>query len=150
MAKPFIRKAAKRPVDKVAICLFDAAVGTTQKAIILRTAAMAETFVGGHIQGTMQAVTSFAQLVIALVREGVTIPTISITDNTVILTPEEWIIWSHATVDSAASPGGPNDFSERIKTMRKLRKGDRIVILARSSTSNGLVLACNFTGFFKQ
>ena len=149
ISKVFIRKAPARPVAKVSELALDISLGTTQVSQTLRTSTMAETFVGGNIQGNVVHLLEPSRVSMALVirKDGTAVPALSTTSGAKLVSPEEWMLWGFV---SAGQIDTNNRFNDRIKTMRKLKEGDSIMLLMLgSATDIGLVIA-HFIGFFKQ
>ena len=86
----------KRPIDKENRIIVATSVGTSQDESTLRTSTVAETYTGGHIQLSFLRVSGGGQMnaVLAMVPEGLTIPTVATSDGNPIFTPEEFMLWS--------------------------------------------------------
>ena len=141
----------KRPVDKEQMFLTASSLGTSQDNQAIRTSTVAETFSGGHIQCSISKVSGggYVQLALMIVPEGVSTPTLSTTDANPIAQPEEFVIWS-ASVYVGASSVETTILKDRIRTMRKMKNGDFLVLAMKSSASTLCNVTALVTAFFKQ
>ena len=150
--RPTAAKAA-RPIDKQSIN-FNKTVGTTQLALAVRTAAMAETFSGAKITGgwakSTATILGNVTIVLVLVRDGQTASTLDLGDGNCIYEPEQDILWAKAIVTLAAAGTSFNDIEGTVGTMRKLKAGDSLQLLAVGTTPNLVSINLVFTGFYKQ
>ena len=142
-------KSAGRPVEKISVIAIDISLDASQTNTVLRTTAAAETFTGGHIQGSMVALADSGRgiLVLQMVPDGVAIPAVSINNGAQAGAVEKFILWSFiggGQIDSEAQ------FNDKIKTMRKMVNGDRLILSAISNATAAVHFLSNFTGFFKQ
>ncbi len=117
---------------------------------------MAETFSGlfGNVlgwQGTIVSLLTYAFAII-YVRDGQTISTLKIQDGDTLYSPEQDVLWSHVgTWGTTTNTEGHVTRDILIKTMRKMKEGDKIVFLALGSVANALRhLGGQFTSFYKQ
>ncbi len=125
--------AASRPIDKSLIVLNEQ-IGTAQTDITLLTADAPCTIMGLrwklNYSGTING---FSEVYWAIYRlkETYTAPTLSTTSNTSFLEPEQevltWGVSMVADTDGGVGPGISYDKGSS-KTMRKLMKGDRLVL----------------------
>ncbi len=102
---------------------------------------MAETFVGGSINGGVVKGSSASLGVIAavlyLLREGVAFPVVGTGDDDPIIPTEQDILWSRLiVVPTPANAEWGIIFSDKIKTMRKMKTGDRIVLSILADGAN--------------
>ena len=131
----------KRPIDKAINVVFKTAVAATQVATILDPSANnACTVTGVRWQGNVigDGGNSGAEHIfgwaIVLVRDGQVASTLDVTtDGGSLYDPEQdvlvWGIGNSQIIANSATVN-PIEFSGSTKTMRKLRKGDRIHFLA--------------------
>ena len=156
MSKTFTRKGPKRPIDKTLIYVKQT-IPDTQVESTLRIAGVAETYSGGHFVGTVSIDTAPAGLedlvaMIVHVREGQVASTIAnFTNGDNIYLPEQDVLWIRTWGFPQLSLGVVIlQFADRIKTMRKLKKNDKLLLIARSSAAGIHKLNAVFSGFFKQ
>ena len=141
----------RRPIDKENMYIISTSLGTTQDKTTIRTATVAETYVGGHIQLSMIRVSGGGVVNCALVviPEGLSVPTISTTDGNPIFTPEEYVVWSGSYFIGGSSVE-PLVIKEKLKAMRKMKNGDELAFIARGSVATVATVTANITAFFKQ
>ena len=142
--------APKRPIDKELSYLRHDSLGLTQDNSTLRTSTVAETYTGGHItvDCTRQS-GGVINVVLVVIPEGLTIPTISTTDGNSLYVPEEHVVW--ATTFRIASGSVESSYREaKIRTMRKMKNGDRLILSAVGSAATVGNLSTVVTSFFKQ
>ena len=140
----------KRPVDKELMYIKADSLGTTQDNTTIRTSTVAETFTGGHIQVDVTRQSGgVINMVLAMIPEGLTIPTITTTDGNSLFVPEEYVVWA-TTFRIATGSVETISRSARIKTMRKMKNGDRLVLCAVGSAATVGNTSCVVTAFFKQ
>ena len=140
----------RRPIDKELVFVKSDSVGTTQDAMTIRTSTVAETYTGGHITiaHTRQS-GGYINIVLAVIPEGLTVPTVSTTDGESLYQPEEHVVWA-TTFRSASSSVEEHHRVAKIKAMRKMKNGDRLVLIARGSAASVGNITCVVTAFFKQ
>ena len=126
-------------------------LGTSQDNQAIRTSTVAETYSGGHIQCSISGASGGAvvQLALMIVPEGVSTPTLSTTDANPIAQPEEFVIWS-ASVFVGATATETIILKDRIKTMRKMKNGDFLVMAMKGGGSSVANVTALVTAFFKQ
>ena len=154
MSKPVAQRAPKRPIDKTILSV-DLLGSTSQSNLILRTAEVAETFSGGNINLSAVKVAQSSRdsmtLVIVLQRDGNALNSVSLTHGAKTYTPEENVLWSRVFAFPGVSLAEMGYITaDRIKTQRKLRVGDKLVLLTKALVVNSINITGNFTGFFKQ
>ena len=88
-------------------------------------------------------------MVLAMVPENLTIPTISVSDNSQLFVPEEFVVWS-GTVYLSSAGLETVILKDKIKSMRKMKNGDRLVFCARGSTATFGTATAIITSFYKQ
>ena len=138
-----------RPIDKTITALTHT-LSTTQTDVILTTATGPCTIRGlrwnlwDNSSGTASDLTYW---VIYRLKEGYTVPTISTTNNTQLMEPEQevlvWGVLSARDGDAGTGSAMSQDKGET-KSMRKLMSGDRLMLSTRSignagATFNGAV-----------
>ena len=143
----------RRPVDKEITVQSDI-YGTTQVTSTIHTSTVAETFSGGHLSGFVGAGTgttpNIVLIALCYVKEGQSVPTLSITDGSSI-EPASSVLWSKMYRLLAASQVLNIDSDDRpIKTMRKMQKGDSLVLTGICTVSSGASIALTTTFFYKQ
>ena len=149
MSKNIIRRAPKRPIEKIMLNSSVDAVGTTQNARILHTTTVAETLSGirASLETKPGADTSGrGLLLLVVVRDGRTAETILTADNSIPYEPEQEVLWIHSFYGLLQKPLGPIV----IKSMRKLKNGDMLQLLALSTVADGFDYTSTWTMFFKQ
>ena len=126
----------QRPIDKANTFAFASSLGTTQDNTTLRTSTVAETFTGGHLQLSISRVSGggYVNCVLCMIPESVTIPTITITDDNPIIAPEEFALWTGSYYIGSNATEIVIDHA-RIKAMRKMKNGDRLVWSIRASAA---------------
>ena len=141
----------KRPIDKEIMLVGSSSLGTTQDNTTLRTSTVAETYTGGHIQISAVKVSGggFVAFVLAMIPENLTIPTISTTDGSALFVPEEFVLWSGVAYITSTS-AETIILKDKIKTMRKMKNGDRLVLCQRGSAATVTTTMSVVTSFFKQ
>lgn len=148
-----IPKAVKRPIDKQLIFVSQA-VATAQDSTILYTATFPCTMTGLRWDvsalGNVTAATTIVWLIV-IVRDGLTIPTLSTTDAATIFHPEQDVLSFGVGLVADLDAGVGNiqqHWTGDTKTMRKLQGGDRLIFLS-ICTSNTGVLAAGVQFFLK-
>ena len=141
----------KRPIDKDITYVSSASLGTTQDNSVLRTSTVAETYTGGHINASVVPVSAggIIQMVLAVVPEGITSPTLTTTDANALYTPEEYVVWSQ-TFALISGQVTPIQVNAKIKSMRKMKVGDRLILSARGSVATVGTTHVLVTAFYKQ
>ena len=145
-----VAKRATRPVEKEIWTVLLTA-NTTATIHTLHTSVVAETFSGGHISGTIETQGTAGNFVIALlfVPDGITTPALGITDNVALCEPEQFVLWAkvvnHGSTTSLIIP-----LDIKIKTMRKMKTGDRIILTTDTNVSSCATLGAAVTLFYKQ
>ena len=148
--RQFATRAPKRPVDKE-LLLIRKTIGSTQSQSILRTSAIAETYTGGRLSGSVISNSTTGVVIIAVVhlREGVIADSLNTGDGQTLYTPQEDVLWALATDFLTGEEGVVIPINVTLKSQRKLRKNDRIAVLTKGSASAGvLTLLC--ATFYKQ
>ena len=130
-------------------------LGTTQDTTQLHAAAVAETYTGGHITMGVSKDSSSIKgqfiVIIFVLPEGISTPSLNVGDNQDILQPEEYVLWSRAFHFGDVADGEyAISISDRIKTQRKLKVGDRISIAGLASVASLANVYCAITSFYKQ
>ena len=151
MSKPFITRAPKRPVDKVIKTVRILDIPATAVGYVQRTAVVAETFVGANIQLSWAAdlAGTFLMVMLIILRDGDTQHTIGLSNLANTYEPEESVLWSHGFV-STGTVGVDHSVVAKVKTMRKLKTGDRIVLIWAGSSANNGDIGGSVTSFYKQ
>ena len=147
------RVGPKRPIDKNVSFLFDDSITTAQIANIVRTSKVAETFSGGSINGCYGGgdVGGKAVCALVIIRDGALVSNLNVTAIGLLYQPEQDVIWSRAFAGAGLADSGLIAFSDKIKTMRKLRENDAIVFIQRGSTgADSGSFAFVLTHFYKQ
>ncbi len=153
------RTTPKRPVDKDLIWIQKNTVGNSQVTTVLRTSEMAETFTGGVISNIVRVIAateveSRGACAIILLRDGQTISTLTLTDAGKLYSPEQDVLWATPWAFQLPATdlflGYFTNISERIKTKRKMKKGDQLVYLAIGDVASAVDLTALFTGFYLQ
>ena len=113
---------------------------------------VAQTFVGGSIDWQCQKVTANASawFAIVLVRDGVSASTISLSVPGTPYEPEQDVLWSKHMVTTDLANGEIKYGSDRIKTMRKMRTGDKILFVGLAGAASAVRASVNLTHFYKQ
>ncbi len=142
------KMASKRPTDKFAL-VTNEIISTAQTNLVEHTAEVAETYNGGVINYSFASlVDGMSMVVFMIVPEGITTPTINLNTGNNLMIPETFILWSKVFI----SEGIENSLSgtDRIKTKRKMQKGDRLILGLHSDATNHCRFAAINTGFMKQ
>ncbi len=134
--RTFIRK-QKRPINKSLVAILKDTVTATDQTTVIFTATFPCTMVGLRWNlamyqntGTGTAVVNWA---IVIVREGFTIPTLTVSDAGTFYSPEsDCLVFGVATIYNNTQT---KDFNGDTKTMRKMQGGDRLVFIARGIAS---------------
>lgn len=140
----FTKKQTKRPIDKQLIFVSHA-VTTAQDSTTLYTATFPCTLTGlrwdiGAVGNTTAATTIL--WLICIVRDGMTIPTISTTDGATIFHPEQDVLTFGVglVADSDSGSGSIQEhWTGDTKTMRKLQGGDRLIALSICTSNTGIL-----------
>ena len=155
---PVVVAKSKRPIEK-AIKAIIQTVTTTQSNNTLFTAGNAQTYTGGTLSLSVSSVASVdapAQMFWALVfvPESRQPSTMTITNNADLYLPEQDVLacgpitfWDGA---SASETTVQWTFSQKLKSMRKMKEGDSLSFLTLSNVASSFVLAATATLFFKQ
>ena len=137
--------------------LLDGTVGTTVHSVTLKTSTVAETFVGGTLTGSARkdSASSAGRGAIVLVHEpegtaGVGV--FDLTNANPLWSVDRQVLWSkvYEFTDEAFAIADRIDFEAKIKTMRKLKVGDRISLKSIGSLNNIATLFISSTMFYKQ
>ena len=140
----------KRPIDKEQAYLSGSNIGTTQDSSTLRTSTVAETYTGGHIQVSVARVSGgVLNMVLIVIPEGLTIPSVSTTDGNPPYTPEEHVLWA-GTLRISSSSVEQHLLVGKIRSMRKMKNGDRLMFLIRGDGASVGSFSAIVTSFFKQ
>ena len=124
-------------------------------SIQVHAASVAETFSGAVIAGSVtkssEAVTGSGALILVKVKDQQSLGTVSFVSGQRLYSIEEDILWARVW----AMPTGVNavimdTFTERVKTQRKLREGDQILLLAAANIDNLFSVLASVTIFVKQ
>ena len=148
----FIRLGPKRPIDKVTFSFTRLNTLLSQINVVVRDADMAETLAGGNINWSSVGIaTQFMAQCLMVIPEGISTPVMNISTDAAFIVPEEFVIWSRIfayriTAGAVAAYAG----SDRIKTQRKLKKGDRVILSTLQDTNDATQIAAIVTLFFKQ
>ncbi len=125
--------ASKRPIDKALINVFKSGVDGTQVTTTLVTATFPCTVVGLRWDlsmltdgGTTPGSYGWA---IVIVRDGVTVSTISLTDGGTFFAPEQDVMAYGSGVLQQIDIGSGHHYNGSTKTMRKLMGGDKLLFL---------------------
>ena len=145
--------APKRPIDKI-VWQASRAANTTATVDILFTAGEALTFSGGVLRGHIINSSAFGTFnwTIQFIPEGFSIIDITpVTNGITFFEPEQYILASGTYVNTGANAATDSIvIVEKIKTMRKMKKGDTLVLVTDSTANN----VCNYSlfgsMFFKQ
>lgn len=144
-----IYRTPRRPVDKDVIFFSKDAVGTTQVETIVRTSDEAETFNGAIISGQVVTATNAGVLAIALVyaADGAA-GSLAFTDGSTMISPEQDVLWSDVFELSRVQDDAR--FFANIKTKRKMKRGDKIIMVYKATAADVGDLSGVFTAFYKQ
>ena len=151
MSKKFTSK-PKRPVNRETFQVRALDINTAQVPNVVHVAAVAETFSGGNAQiawaCNLAGVVSTFMLIV--LREGHATPAIDLSSGAVKPFPAEAdMLWTR-TVVTDGTTGYSLHAIDRIKTQRKLKPGDRLLVLYKSSSANGGDINLIFNLFYKQ
>ena len=149
MSKKFIPR-PKRPIDKVIIQRRILDHSAAQVEATLRVSSMSETFTGGNL--TIAWACAFAGVVfhvaLILVREGDSANALNLASGD-LYKPEENLLYHRSFVSDHADHVIAN-VSAKIKTMRKMKSGDSLLLTTKGSSANNGDFNAVFSGFFKQ
>ncbi len=128
----------KRPIDKQLIVVSKDGVGSTQSTTTLLTVTFPCTIVG--LRWTMSMLqdagtgASHFFWAIMIVKDGVTIPVLAVTDAGDFVTPEQNVMaYGNGSIDNNSTTWGVIGST---KTMRKLMGGDLLVFVFRGIATN--------------
>ena len=140
----------RRPIAKFIKHKRQLNVPATQDSFDIRLAAMSETFVGGNISISWAsgAVGTVLILALILLREGDTTNSLLLSNGD-LYQPEENVLWSRSFVSNSTTQNDSN-ISDKIKTMRKLKQGDKIILKQAGSSADNGDMDVIVTGFVKQ
>lgn len=134
----------KRPIDKKLIVVSKGTVGTTQVNTTLLTVTFPCTIVGLRwdfsIAADAGSANSFAYWCIQVVKDGLTTPTMGVSDGGDFVTPEQNVLTFGTSIANNGNWG--NHVAGSTKTMRKLMGGDTVIFSLRSEGTN----TCEFQG----
>ncbi len=138
----------KRPIDKVMIVVAKPTVGTTQVSTTLLTATFPCTIVGLRWDlsvfvdgGTTPGIYGWA---IVIVRQGITVSTISTGDGNTFFAPEQDVMAYGKGANQQIDIGTGRHYNGSTKSMRKMMGGDTLLFLAigqdtQTSVFNGCI-----------
>ena len=143
-----VRTGPKRPMEKDITNLLDS-INTSMSTSNLHTTAAAETLVRlvGYLSWSFLTNAGSFGLVLVRNRDGAAVSTMTLTAGQAIYEPVGDVLWS-GIFKSAA--GVVDYVFVDVKGMRKLRSGDRILLLSIGQAADTVNLAGSFTAFFKQ
>lgn len=136
---------SKRPIDKLLVVV-DQSLNTTQVATVLTTITFPCTITGLRwnlgFRGTA-AGGSRGAWAIVVVRDGITVPVLGLSDGGDLYTPEQDVL-SFGFWSLADSDGGTGDSTFHVegntKSMRKMMGGDTLQFISKENDNNGAVL----------
>ena len=149
--RPRLMVGPKRPVDKVVYCAIVQA-STTATINTVYKADEALTYCGGVISGNITGTTTTGVMSYALqyVQDGNGPTDISPADDTE-WNPEQNILWAGLFSNNSSTAGQIfQPVSAKLKAMRKMKKGDTILLTTDATADNCGFLAVTLTLFFKQ
>ncbi len=134
------RRAARRPIDKSIVAVNKDAVDATDVTTVLLTTTFPCTVVGlrwdiafFQAAGTGEGIFHWA---IVVVRDGVTIDTLAISDAAAFFEPEQnCLVFGVGVIDNNSQT---KSFTGDTKTMRKMKGGDTLVFVAKGVATNTL------------
>ena len=149
--RPRVYAAPSRPVDKEVFCIIQDA-NTAATSATIHVSAVAETFSGGVIRGSFVSggVSGTMSWALQYIAEGYQATDITPANGT-RWEPEQTILASGILGNNSTVAGNINiPIMEKIKTQRKMEKGDAILFVT-DATANGcanVTVVCSL--FFKQ
>ncbi len=139
-SRVFRTTGAKRPVDKILINVLHNNIDATQVTTVLVTATFPCTVTGLRWDLTLQQFAGVAfgtyAWVIAIVRDGLTIPTLAISDGSTLYKPEQDVLAFGHGMGALAALGMLSKYNGSTKTMRKMMGGDRIIFILVGEATN--------------
>lgn len=144
----FTSMSTVRPIDKKLVSVNKVPIGTTQEATDLISATFPCTVTGLRWQFSgvnLLASEVILDWAIILNKEGLSTNTLTISDGGDFYTPEQNVLaWGRQTLAKNDLPNGLSSFNVtgQTKTMRKLQKGDVLIVAVKANTA----AAVNFTG----
>ncbi len=128
----------KRPINKSLVAVLQSTNDATDTVTTLFTTTFPCTITGlrWDLTITQDAGTStcFAYWVIAIVRQGMTIPTIATTDGATFFAPEsDCLVFGTTTIENNIQS---KDFIGSTKTMRKMQGGDTLIFIGKGAATN--------------
>ncbi len=131
---------SKRPVDKLLVNVNHQGTDATQVTTTLTTATFPCTIVGLRWDMTIlpSAGTVFGSYAWAIVilRDGVTVSTMAISDGATLYAPEQDVMAFGRGVSTASALGMLSKYMGSTKTMRKLMGGDKLLFLFLGEATN--------------
>ena len=151
LKRPRMMVGPKRPVDKV-VYYCQISANTTATINTVFTANEALTYSGGTITGNLVGNIAPGTMTYSLqyVQDGNSPADITPATNTEF-NPEQNILWVGAFYNPSSTAGLVHQpIIAKLKAMRKMKKGDTIVLVTDSDNNNSSVLTVTLTLFFKQ
>ncbi len=129
---------SRRPVDKQLVVISKDGINATQQTTVLATVTFPCTIVGLRwdmaIFQDAGTGTSLPFWNIMIVKDGVTIPTMSVGDGGDFVTPEQNVmVFGAAAIDNNVESF---HWQGTTKTMRKMQNGDQLIFALRANATN--------------
>ena len=145
----------KRPIDKRGHVISATALGTSASNTMLFTSAVAETLIRTIVRGNVikggAAGVIVGAIVIVIVRDGQTVSAISLSNATSLYEPEQDVLWYEIfRLPTGANAVWSIPMMGDVKGQRKLKTGDRIMMLVLADTADSFDMALSTTIFVKQ